>query len=213
MAVAGLDGLEEGAVARDAGVALLGVDESAALGAGEVAVALDDLGVLGGYYLLRLDAEDGELAEDVELGAGIAGGEGDLAVEGFAGLGVAAGRDLADAAVLEADGRHRDVVGVVVRDVIHIPAGAVGEDRLRIAEVPADEVEVVYRLLDYLTAGDVLVAPPVDAGDPADADTVDVAERVGEGGVKKKLTRLDKISAVFQNKLISRLVYRREILR
>ena len=213
MAVAGLDGLEEGAVARYAGVALLGVDESAALGAGEVAVALDDLGVFGGYDLLRLDSEDGELAEDVELGAGIAGGEGDLAVEGFAGFGVAAGRDLADAAVLEADGSHRDIVGVVVRDVIHIPAGAVGEDRLRIAEVPADEVEVVYRLLDYLTAGDVLVAPPVYAGDSADADAVDVAERMGEGGVQKKLTRLDKISAVFQNKLISRLVYRREILR
>ena len=71
----------------------------------------------------------------------------------------------------------------------------------------------MYRLLDYLTAGDVLVAPPVDAGDSADADAVDVAERMGEGGVKKKLTRLDKISAVFQNKLISRLVYRREILR
>ena len=187
MAVAGLDGLEEGAVARYAGVALLGVDESAALGAGEVAVALDDLGVLGRYDLLRLHSEDGELAEDVELGAGIAGGEGDLAVEGFAGLGVAAGRDLADAAVLEADGSHRDVVGVVVRDVVHIPAGAVGEDRLRIAEVPADEVEVVYRLLDYLTAGDVLVAPPVDAGNSADADAVDVAERVGEGGCEEKI--------------------------
>ena len=131
------------------------------------------LGVLGGL--------EGDVVAELVVNFGIGAVDAEtVSVAGVA-VGVAAGEDVGDDAVLEGDNSGGSVVEIVTLAVNKtLSGGAVNSFGL--AEEITDHIEVVDVLLNDLTAGGCVGGPPVNTGDAADPGAVNKSN--GAGGDK-----------------------------